>query len=365
MVITQPPGHRDEAARVSAMAWTTPEHSKTAVRKAGKTLVRDGATSAEREAALTIVNNWRAAHGYPLNALSMNLRNWAGRLNLDVVPAQRIKRLPSIEQKLRRRPDFSLASIQDIGGTRLVVQSVAEVRAIESLALKSRQAHQLIKCDDYLKSPKESGYRSLHLVYEYRSRSGGRPWDGLRVELQVRTALQHAWATAVETVGLFTNQALKASRGDEGWLRFFALMSAELAIAEGLPLIPGVPTDDRRRLAELRSLAQRLDVVVRLDGYRVTVEHVAEQSQAAFWLLALDPAAQTLTIAPFTNQESASETYNSMESNKGLDVVLVRSTSFSQLQRAYPNYFSDTKRFVDIVNAILAGDDGARGSESW
>ncbi len=39
--------------------------------------------------------------------------------------------------------------------------------------------------------------------------------------MQIRTAVQHSWATAVEVVGAFTAQSLKSSQGNEKWLDFF------------------------------------------------------------------------------------------------------------------------------------------------
>ena len=39
--------------------------------------------------------------------------------------------------------------------------------------------------------------------------------DDLRIEMQIRTKLQHIWATAVETMGTFLGQALKSRQGDQ------------------------------------------------------------------------------------------------------------------------------------------------------
>jgi len=74
------------------------------------------------------------------------------------------------------------------------------------------------------------------------------------IEIQIRTLLQHAWATAVETVGTFINMPLKSSLGDEGWLRFFALMGSAMAIAEGKSTVPGTSEN----IQELRNEVIRL-----------------------------------------------------------------------------------------------------------
>src|SRR5438067_360994 len=92
-------------------------------------------------------------------------------------------------------------------------------------------------------------------------------FNGLRIEVQVRTRDQHAWATAVETVSLFTNQNLKGSVGDPDWLRLFALMGSEVARREDTLTIPGTPIDEREARNELRELAIKLDAIKKLEAY--------------------------------------------------------------------------------------------------
>jgi ppGpp synthetase/RelA/SpoT-type nucleotidyltranferase len=46
-------------------------------------------------------------------------------------------------------------------------------------------------------------------------RSASSPWNRLWIEIQLRTSLQHAWATAVETVDAFTNENLKFGAGSD------------------------------------------------------------------------------------------------------------------------------------------------------
>jgi len=40
------------------------------------------------------------------------------------------------------------------------------------------------------------------------------------IEIQIRSKLQHIWATAVETVGFFTGQAIKSNEGEKEWNDF-------------------------------------------------------------------------------------------------------------------------------------------------
>jgi hypothetical protein len=47
----------------------------------------------------------------------------------------------------------------------------------------------------------------------------------------------------VETVGTFIQQPLKSSQGEEDWLRFFIVMSSDMAFLDKKPIVAG--TSDR------------------------------------------------------------------------------------------------------------------------
>ncbi len=342
------------------MSWVKPEYSRSSVDKAGRTYVDGQASAEEREMALAIINNWRSSHSYPLNALQAVIRNKVAKVDADPTVAQRIKRLPSIRHKLERFEGMKLSRMQDIGGCRAVLSSVDAVEELVSFyKTKSRMKHQLIREDPYIRAPKETGYRGVHLVYRYE----GQPdWDGLKIEIQVRSRLQHAWATAVETVGAFTQQALKSSLGSDDWLRFFALMSSALALREQTPLVPGTPEDAGALTNELRSAVKKLKVIERLKGYGTTLQYVEKTMEGVkgghLFLLDLDLDTQELTLWDFENAVQAVEQYEALEraivDQSNRDAVLVQVESITALQRAYPNYFLDTTAFVDSVEAAIA-----------
>ena len=104
--------------------------------------------------------------------------------------------------------------MQDIGGVRTIVGSIEQVRELQAAYKSSRFKHQLVSEKDYIAEPKCDGYRSVHLVFRYVNKRAP-DYNGLSVEMQIRTKLQHAWATAVETMGTFLGQAHKGpSRGE-------------------------------------------------------------------------------------------------------------------------------------------------------
>jgi hypothetical protein len=200
------------------MGWTVPEYSRPMVDAAGRDLVnmwsRPLADPAEVDRfmeAWGILNNWRSAHSFPLNTFQTTLRTKARKVFPNVIVAQRIKRAVTIVHKLERLPRLSLSKLQDVGGCRAIVGSSSHVHKIRKAYLDSQLRHELKHEKDYIAEPKESGYRGIHLVYRYIS-DRSEDYNGLQIELQLRSRYQHAWATAVETAGTFLERSLKSSR---------------------------------------------------------------------------------------------------------------------------------------------------------
>lgn len=205
--------------------WKIPEYSKREINEAGATIRKASVSEKERTAALKIVDNWRSAHAYPLHVFYMNLRGKASAKK-DILVAERLKRMESIVGKLHREDGMQLYRMQDLGGCRMVLPTLQDVYAYSERFQKSRIRHELKKVNDYIQAPKKSGYRSLHLVYRFKTDTPDKEIYNqypMLIELQFRTHLQHIWATALETIGLFTNQALKAGQGNEGILSFLLL----------------------------------------------------------------------------------------------------------------------------------------------
>jgi ppGpp synthetase/RelA/SpoT-type nucleotidyltranferase len=226
------------------MDWITPEHDRAEINAAARVLLKNGSLADEElQWASDIVNNWRYAHNYPLNTFKVTLRSYAKKAFPAAIVAERRKRLESILFKLYREPMMRLTQMQDIAGCRAIVGSVTGVYRLLEIYKKSNLKHKLHQVKDYIRNPKKSGYRGVHMIYEYNS-DKVKTWNGLKVELQIRSPLQHVWATAVETVGAFTRQALKSSMGQAEWLRFFALMGSHIARTEKTALISNTPTDE-------------------------------------------------------------------------------------------------------------------------
>lgn len=337
-----------------SVAWIKPQFTRGQVNRAGRALIESG-DPVERARARVILGNWRSAHGYPLNALTMTLRNRAAEVSSVADVAQRVKRLVSIEHKLLRRPHERATQMQDIGGCRAVVPSIQGVEALATIYRnRPSRVFRLHKSDDWIGGPKHTGYRSLHLVYKYFSPSKPE-WENMRLEVQIRSQEQHVWATAVEAVGLFTGQDFKAGEGDEKWLRFFQLMAHVGAVAEGAAPVRGVPDTHEAFYDELEFLWHDLDVEALLTGWATAFEYLRDTRAARphtfRFLLHLDAEHYRLHVYEFTRGEEleATESLSTLEA-KYLDdplnhVVLVSASDIRAVEKSYPAFFADTTRF--------------------
>jgi len=341
----------------AGMAWVQPKYRRDEVNQAGRALARAASLDQDpSDESLEIISNWRSCHSWPLNTFKLWLLDKAQHVDSHNLVAQRLKRLSSIAAKLRRFPEMKLSQMQDIAGCRAILATIMDVDKLVERYKKSDLKHKLVHEDDYIRAPKTSGYRGYHLIYRYNS-DKSTTYNDLKVEVQLRSGLQHAWATAVETVGAFTQQALKSSQGQQDWLRFFELMSAELAIREKTAEVPNTPSDRHHLRNELKEYEGKLDVINHLQLYAASLklpETSGQMKGAKFFLLDLDPNTMRLHITGYNAQEleRASRDYLNVEKRAlagGRDAVLVSVDSFRALRKAYPNYYLDTHKFIQAV----------------
>lgn len=109
----------------------------------------------------------------------------------------RLKSPQSLFEKLERKGlEIEIASIYqitDMAGIRVICNYIDDVYAVASLLLKQDDI-KLIRRRDYIKEPKESGYRSLHLVVEIPVFLSDKT-EMVPVEIQLRTIAMDTWAS--------------------------------------------------------------------------------------------------------------------------------------------------------------------------
>lgn len=343
--------------KIPKTEWARPIYSKKQINKAGQIIANSDSSQEDRNNALEIINNWRATHAYPLHVINAGLR----RGNPNAIVVQRLKRLESITGKIERFPEMQLYKMQDLGGCRVIVDTIDQVYDAVSRYKNSRIRHILKREYDYIQNPKESGYRSYHMVYQFQSDKIETYNKNMLIEIQFRTKLQHIWATAVEMMGIYTNTNLKSSIGNKDILRFFTLISSLFAIKENMPVCPNTSEWADELIREIMEIDKNSNIIMKLKAINQAVQ-ITEYNKNfnlknGYYLLTLNYEEPSLNIEVFkpSEFELAANIYAKIEvelQNK-IDTVLVSVKSFDNLKAAYPNYFVDISDFLNILKNIM------------
>jgi len=258
---------------------------------------------------------------------------------------------------------MKLAQMQDIGGLRAVLSSVKKLRMLENVYRSPRFTHELCGWNDYINNPKPDGYRSLHLIFKYRSaKKEALEYNNLLIELQLRTKIQHDWATAVETMDVYLGQALKIGEGSAKWKRFFKYTSMAFSILEDSPPVPGFKNiNDKKIFEEVRRMDVELKVLEKLKGFSIATDMILSDPGVGFYnLITLNVLERNVNIRSYPRSKfsEANRELTRLEQqysgNKNIDVVLLSAGPLKQLKKAYPNYFFDTDRFIKSVKKIIS-----------
>jgi ppGpp synthetase/RelA/SpoT-type nucleotidyltranferase len=336
------------------------ERSNKEINAAGDALRLNALQNSTSETIL-VVSNWRSSHESAMKKVMTVLRRHARINNHSAIVSGRAKRLQSVAAKLNREQSMALSTMQDIAGCRAVLDTVenAEVfaKSIRGELTEKLSPLREIREKNYIDGPKADGYRSMHFVVSYESPNA----PGLRarrVEIQVRSLLQHRWATALEAVDLFTGQTLKNGGGDSRLRRFFAVSSSIFAHQERRPLVPGMSVSLRDLQKEMNYLATELRVVRKLQAWTSVIKGAFEGPKAHFvysYLVELDVDKETTKISkygPDSLQTAESDYLKAELNNNNLpsrNAVLVKAYSVAEVRKSFPGYYGDTKAFLQAL----------------
>ena len=345
-----------------------PEYSNHQVRKAGEKIRTNSLTPKDEE----IVENWRSSHNHVLNTWLITLISRIKTNNVSAVPGQRLKRKSTIYDKLKRpgTKRMMLNRMYDIAGCRIVFENLNDLYDFrDSMIHGSRFKHKLKKnlCKNYIQTPKATGYRSIHDIYEYKSdprkateKNPARPthWNGLYVEIQYRTKHQHAWATAVEIADIIKKSRTKftlAAVTDQD--QFFQYASEIIARAyEGKnSCLPHLTNGEL--IATFNSLNIKLNLLAILKSITAVYEDKDYKNKKALVMrLRVEDSKPIVEITPFKSLSEADKRYKKLEKEyPNDDTVLVKSDSFSNIKNIFRNYFADAAEFVQYMeDAIVA-----------
>lgn len=353
-------------------------YTKSQIKKAGEYLAKNehDITNSEYSKSLDILSYHRSCHEQSLNNAVELVSACAREVEHSAIIGKRLKRAPSIIEKLQRYSTMKLNTMQDIGGCRAILST--EKKVIKVVRLLKKKCS--FRIDDYISKPKKDGYRGIHLIGNFPNDAA----EERAIEIQVRTVLQHSWATAVEIIDLFTGQALKASRGNEDWKDFFTAASQQLALIEKVKigknasqpqlakLITELIINEKNHVLKksyvdnmykLYKLDKKLSVMDKFSAFTQSIklanEHLDSVTEAQYTLLTIDTKNKKLNSTLFSKEQfdnAASEYLLAEKSaiiDDGIVVALVSADSLGGLKEAYPNYFADSSIFIKHINLSI------------
>lgn len=322
-----------------------PGGSKSRVNRAGEN-VREGIATAED---FRVIDEWRAAHRNVLNTFQAMLRQRTRGTGITV--AQRHKRKRTIFNKLHRFPGMQLARMDDVAGCRLIFEQLDGLYKFRNALLGARFNHERrneLDKYDYIKSPKNSGYRGVHDVYEYDVKSEvGKKLAGLNLEVQYRSLVQHAWATAVEVIGFITESQPKFQMGDKRYENAMALASEILARSYENLKGPFPDLPDRELVGRFLAVDKELSLLRTLRGLNAANRTVSDKRNA---ILIFSESGE-LEVRSFRDGPDALRALFELEKQMPeRDIVLVRADTSDEVRIAFRNYFSDARDFIKLVD---------------
>lgn len=320
---------------------------------------------------LTKVSQWRDLHIHPLLSFQRTLYRKVKEKNRLI--AKRLKRMPTILDKLQRYEDTQLSRMQDIGGIRVILNNIDEVNKLAIIYNKSTTSFKKVGYKNYILNPKDSGYRGIHIIYQYickrKSDEHKELLNNLKIELQIRTRLQHTWATAVEMAGIFKNENLKSSIGNEDWLDFFSIVGSSFAYMEETTCLTqhvSLSKEEIFKQVVQKSKLLRVKEIFPVLGdslsFMKKINKEYSDRKYKYYVIKLDLTQEDsrdkiqLWASTQENFEEASKKYQELEKetfeNKACQVVLVSADKINEIQQIYQNFFLDTRDFLNALDKI-------------
>lgn len=310
--------------------------------------------------ALLILKLYRENHIPSLEYFLALLESKLKRLQIfeQSIVSSRSKRLESIANKLVVRTTMRLAQMEDLVGIRVTLPDMEALNRFLDDTYSCEITNSDCIFDDfhttnYILEPKLDGYRGIHQIFKCKA-------DGNNVfilELQIRTKIQHEWATVVEILGTLHHVSFKAGQGDENYLRFLELSSVLFSIEECVPVIATYEKLTSSEVcAKLIELDKKLQIIETLRGFN-SISSPKQNIEAKYYLIQLNLYTHETKILPYNDEHDANQDYVKLEQDyqrsNNFDVVLVSVDDVSKIEEAYPNYFLDSNNFISRYTKLL------------
>lgn len=191
----------------------------------------------------------------------------------------RVKSINSILEKMKRK-NVSFEGfeneIEDIAGIRIICQFSEDIPKVIKL-LEKRSDIKIIEKKDYVESPKQSGYRSFHLIVEYEVNSF-RGSKTIRAEIQVRTMAMNFWATTEHDLQYKYRGNIPEHVAEKLEMAAEAINTLDGVMSSVRSEIIDAQIDSNMRKFLLRDILYNIE-----DMYKVSSKREAEKIQEEFY----------------------------------------------------------------------------------
>lgn len=352
----------------------TTTYSRSKIKRAGQALRRNEGNLKE---AITIIHSFRAEHEYALEYVLNFISALCDEQKVGYLSFSRLKRLQTIVDKMHRPSldgrvanSICITNMNDIAGCRFVFDTLQQLEAVKEIIVEKTSEWECLEFErfyDYIACPKESdcGYRCLHSVFYYFDEDNKK----YRVEAQLRTKLQHVWATAVEIIDLINQTEIKTiSFYDEShkkpeqlkWERLLRLMSDYIAHEDGVVEL------SKKQLFEIKEelvvINNDINAIEKLSSFEMVFQSKdlegENKNDKQHVLCVIDELTQGVeTINFYEIEQEAIQAYNNLEKvyagSINHRVLLFSIAEVEKLKRAYPNYLGSCSEFVGQLNKVM------------
>lgn len=315
--------------------------TKTQIRKIGEKF-QHKLINVEDQEFNECINEWRRAHQYPLEIVYDYIVKLSNQID-NAICSSRLKRVSSIKEKLlRKNSNTHLQTMGDIAGCRLIVNNFKE---IDYCINKISEKFEVSKINYHIDGLKTSGYTGVHVICKF-SKSEKLLYDGLMVEIQLRTKNQHTWATTVEILDLIRDTKMKTGQIVKGYSEFMKLSATLLyGLEENKSKDLNINID--KLIKRMGYLNKKLNIEKKINAYNDTLYPLnLDKPKSGYSVICMHRGSNYCTIKYFSdNKEEALKKYFELEkdTNSKRDdkyPLLAYCNNVDSLYEAFPNYFS-------------------------
>lgn len=322
--------------------------SKSNIDRAGVGLAKENYKDADEWIGYEdVLDEYRKAHLQPLTETTLELQAWLTGYESDYYIAQRLKRKPQIIRKLGRL-SVRLTQLQDIGGCRIIVEKNADVdRLLVFITdqVERQSALSIERITDYRDRGRDiTGYRALHVLLSR---------GGYKLELQIRSRIQHYWSESIERTSVVYGYYLKENEGDPAVIGYFQRLSdAFFELESGREPSAKTKLEIDQLKAQSEKIIESSDRGRVLDSYvnegiikTLTEIEARNPNPINNWIIVFDWNTGAFVSWDIVGRssEDAMEAYvryeNSYPVEKNFEVVLIGSSKVATVRRTHSHYF--------------------------